>query len=293
MENRLRALALKQYPNDADAVINVDAANNEAGTATTVSGEVVEVQDHTTAACMLRDTPPVIDGAAQSAVGGMLGTLAGGLITGSPQAAEGGGVLGATAAGSIAVIQHRQAVEQQAQDTRATLADQQQTIVSLQKARAQLTECKEEETPLSQCGNVQSAANQTAPPDTPDEPDWSASQFDLEKQVEIQQDYIAKLQAQIGDLKHDMRASSAAASIGFSQSIRRRDRSRANQASVPTSCGGAVASAVPYANDSLSPSRSPPPCRPWSGVQRTSSASTRAISFSINRPSGRAPKRVS
>ena len=30
------------------------------------------------------------------------------------------------------------------------------------------------------------------------------SQFDLEKQVEIQQDYIAKLQAQIGDIKHDM-----------------------------------------------------------------------------------------
>jgi hypothetical protein len=204
MENRLRALALKQYPNNADAVINVDAANNDAGTATTVSGEVVEVQDHTTAACVLRDAPPVIDGAAQSAVGGMLGTLAGGLITGSPQAAEGGGMLGATAAGSIAVIQHHQAVQQRAQDTRETLAEQQQTIVSLQKARAQLTECKEEETPLSQCGNVQSASDKTAPPDTSDEPDWSASQFDLEKQVEIQQDYIAKLQAQIGDIKHDM-----------------------------------------------------------------------------------------
>src|SRR5271163_3267798 len=91
MANRLRALALQKYPNDADAVIGVNVNDNDAGTATTVSGEVVEVEDRTTAACVVRDMPPVVDGVAQAAAGGMLGTIAGGLISGSAQTAATGG----------------------------------------------------------------------------------------------------------------------------------------------------------------------------------------------------------
>jgi predicted lipid-binding transport protein (Tim44 family) len=133
----------------------------------------------------------------------MLGTLAGGLVTGSPQTAATGGYLGAATAGSIALIKNREQAQERTENTQDALAQQQQTIVSLQNERAQLNECKEEETPLAQCGSVQATATHAAP-DTSDEPDWNSSQFDLEKQIEIQQDYIAKLQAQIGDLKHEM-----------------------------------------------------------------------------------------
>ncbi len=206
MADRLRALALQQYPRDADAVIGVNVNDNDAGTATTVSGEVVEVEDHTTPACVVRDMPPVVDGVARTAAGGMLGTLAGGLISGSPQTAAAGGYIGAATAGSIAIINSRQQAQERADETQDTLAQQQQTIVSLQNERAQLNECKEAETPLAQCGTVQDTANHTATPDSSDEPNWNSSQFDLEKQIEIQQDYIAKLQAQIGNLKHEMQS---------------------------------------------------------------------------------------
>ena len=97
---------------------------------------------------------------------------------------------------------HGQA-QKRTEDTKDTLVQQQQTIVELQNERALLNECKEEETPLAQCGTVQTTANH-APADTSDQPDWNSSQFDLEKQIEIQQDYIAKLQAQVGNLKHEM-----------------------------------------------------------------------------------------
>jgi|SRR5579863_8367313 len=206
MADRLRALALKKYPRDADAVIGVGSQDNDAGTATTVSGEVVEVEDHTTAACVIRGMPPVIDGAAQAAAGGMLGTVAAGLITGTPQGAEGGGYLGAATAGSIALLKHRENVQQQTQITHDTLVQQQQTIVSLQNERARLNECMQEETPLAQCGSVQPASNPAVTPDKSDEPDWNARRFDLEKQAQMQQDYIDKLQTQIGDLKHQMQS---------------------------------------------------------------------------------------
>jgi hypothetical protein len=203
MADRLRALALQKYPANADAVVGVNVSDNDAGTATTVSGEVVEVQDRTTPACVVRNMPPVVDGIAQSAAGGMLGTLAGGLVTGSPQTAERAGFLGAATAGSIALIKNREQTQERIENTKDTLVQQQQTIVALQNERALLNECKEEETPLAQCGSVQATANHS-PADSSDQPDWNSSQFDLEKQIEIQQDYIAKLQAQVGNLKHDM-----------------------------------------------------------------------------------------
>jgi len=206
MANRLRALALKQYPNDADAVIGVHADDNDAGTAVTVSGEAVQVEDHATVACALRDMPAVADTAAQAAAGGIAGTLAGGLASGSPQGAEGGGYLGAAAAGSHTVMMNRSNAQQKDQDLRDALVQQKQQIVALQDERARLNECKEQEIPLAQCGGVQVVSAQAAAAANTDEPDWNASQFDLEKQVQMQQDYIAKLHDQIGDLKTQMRA---------------------------------------------------------------------------------------
>ncbi len=205
MANRLRALALKEYPRDADAVIGVHTDDNDAVTAINVSGEAVEVEDHATVACAMRDMPPVIDGAAQTAAGGVVGTIVGGVANGTSQGAEGGGAFGAVSAGSYEMISHQQNEAQQDQDLHDALVQQRQTIASLQEERARLNECKEEELSQAQCGSVQAASNQAAP-DQSDQPDWSASRFDLEKQSQMQQDYIGKLQGQIDDLKQQMRS---------------------------------------------------------------------------------------
>lgn len=210
LANRLRASALKQYPQDADAIIDVHADENDAGTDVTVKGEAVEALDHTTVVCAIRQAPPAVDTAADAAAGGMMGALVAGLISGQPEGAEGGGWLGAAAAGSYSAMTKRQQALDKDQDLRDALAQQKVQIVALQQERAQLNECKEEEIPLAQCsGGASSAAKPAA--DTSDEPDWNASQFDLEKQVEMQQDYIAKLQDQVGDIKTQLRHEQQAA----------------------------------------------------------------------------------
>jgi hypothetical protein len=205
MEKRLRTLAMQQYPRDVDAVVGVHSNDNEAGTAVTVTGEAVEVEDHTTPACVLRGMPPLVDSAARTAAGGILGAVAGGLVTGTPQGAEGAGYFGAAGTATLELAAHRQKEMQHDQAVHDELADQRQTIARLQDERAQLNECKEEEIPLDKCGGgTQPASNPAAAPDNSDEPDWNASRFDLEKQSQMQQDYIAKLRVQIGDIKQEM-----------------------------------------------------------------------------------------
>jgi hypothetical protein len=205
LANRLRASALKQYPQDADAVINLHADDNDAGTAVTFKGDAVEVLDHTTVLCAIRETPPAVDTAADAAAGGMMGALVGGLVSGQPQGAEGGGWLGASAAGSYSAIRKRQKALDKDQDLRDALDQQKQQIAALQDERARLNECVQQETPLAQCGSAQNVADKAPASDKSDQPEWNASQFDLEKQVQMQQDYIAKLEDQIGDLKTQMR----------------------------------------------------------------------------------------
>jgi hypothetical protein len=206
LANRLRAQAMKQYPDDADAVINVHAEDNDAGTAVTVSGDAVKVIDHTTVVCAIREAPPAADTAAKAAAGGLLGTLTAGLISGSPQGAEGGGWLGAASVGSYEVMTNRQNAEQKDQDLHDALAQQKQQIVALQDERARLNECVQEETPLAQCETASSGLDKAPAPDKSDEPDWNASQFDLEKQIQMQQDYIAKLKDQVWTLSHQMQS---------------------------------------------------------------------------------------
>lgn len=206
LANRLRALAMKQYPQNADAVIGVHADQNDAGTAITVKGDAVEVLDHTTVVCAIREAPPAVDTAAVAAAGGLMGTLVAGLVSGQPQGAEGGGWLGAAAAGSYSVMTKRQQALDKDQDLHDALTQQKQQIVALQDERAQLNECVQEETPLAQCGTASTATDKAPAPDKSDEPDWNASQYDLEKQIQMQQDYIAKLQDQVWTLKHQMQS---------------------------------------------------------------------------------------
>lgn len=205
LANRLRRSALKQYPQDADAIINVHADENEAGTAVTVQGEAVKALDHTTVVCAIREAPPAVDTAADAAAGGIMGALVAGLVSGQPQGAEGGGWLGAAAAGSYSAMTKRQQALDKDQDLHDALTQQKQQIVSLQEERARLNQCKDEEISVAQCESDAPSASAALAADTADEPDWNASQFDLEKQVQMQQDYIAKLQDQIGDVKTQMR----------------------------------------------------------------------------------------
>jgi hypothetical protein len=206
LANRLRALAMKQYPVDADAVIGVHAEDNDAGIAETISGEAVEVVDKTTALCVLRELPPRVDTAAHAAAGGMLGALTAGLISGQPGGAEGGGYLGAAAAGSYEIMTNRQNTQQKDQALHDALAQQKQQILALQNERARLNECVQEETPLAQCGASATATDKAPAPDRSDEPDWNASEFALEKQIQMQQDYIAKLRDQVWTLHHQMQS---------------------------------------------------------------------------------------
>ena len=206
LANHLRSLAMKQYPEAADAVINVHAEDSESGTTETVSGDVVEVVDHTTAICALREAPPAANTAAKAAAAGLMGTLTAGLISGSPQGAEGGGWLGAASMGSYEIMTNRQNTAQKDQDLHDALAQQKQQILALQDERARLNECVQQETPLTQCETTGSATDKALAPDKSDEPDWNASQFDLEKQIQMQQDYIAKLQDQVWTLKHQMQS---------------------------------------------------------------------------------------
>ena len=61
MATKLRALAMEKYPDEADAVINVQTEQNSIGTIVTVKGEVVELQHGQTVECAMRKAPGVID----------------------------------------------------------------------------------------------------------------------------------------------------------------------------------------------------------------------------------------
>ena len=115
MATKLRAMAMEKYPDEADAVINVQTEQNSIGTIVTVKGEVVELQHGQTVECAMRKAPGVINTAAAIAAGGMLGAVAGGLVAGSATGAMVGGAVGVGAVGTyLGVNQHLQTEHEQA-----------------------------------------------------------------------------------------------------------------------------------------------------------------------------------
>jgi len=120
----------------------------------------------------------------------------------SPTKATNAGAFGALATGAYELAAHQANKALQRQQILNQLADQKREIRELQSERARLIACQDQEVPLSRCELRQSSparhdsANQADHSDYPD-----ASQFELQKQAQEQQDYIAQMKQQVSDLK--------------------------------------------------------------------------------------------
>lgn len=200
---RLRAEALKSYPNDADAVINVHKEQNDAGTAVTVIGEAVELQNHETVTCAMRGVPAVLDHSAALAAGGIAGAALLGSASSSVQGAETGAALGATGVAKYQLSDAQREVQVQQADIKRQLDDQQRQINQLLAERSRLHECQQEEVALSDCKLDETSTNQGDSPKSNDRA-WNGSVYELEKQIQEQQVYIGQLKDQVSDLRREM-----------------------------------------------------------------------------------------
>jgi hypothetical protein len=215
MATRLRALAMEKYPDEADAVINVRVEQNEVGTIVTVNGEVVELQQGHTVECAMRKAPGVLDRTLAVAAGGMLGAAAGGLIPGAGTA----GMMGGAAAGVATVgtytafEQHRETQRQQAQ-LKSQLTAQQTEIARLLAKRSSLQKCADNDVALANCkvSDTIAAANDSPKPAGDPSYETEQPQFELQKQIQVQQSYIQKLRDQVFELQQQLRGYSGKAS---------------------------------------------------------------------------------
>jgi len=210
--NRLRALAVEKYPDEADAVINVRSEENSVGTVVTVNGEAVELHQGKTVECAMRKAPGVIDRAAAIAAGGMFGAVAGGLISGGTGGVMVGGGAGAGAVATyIGVEQHLETKQEQAQ-LKKQLTSQQSEIARLLTKRSSLQKCADDDIALANCrisNTIAAAADPSVKP--ADDPSYETEQpqFEIQKQIEQQQDYIRKLREQILELQERLSSHSA------------------------------------------------------------------------------------
>jgi hypothetical protein len=205
MARTMRARATAKYPRDVDAVINLRSEQNDAGTAVRVSGEAVEMEDRTTVTCALREVPSVMDSSAAAAGAGVVGTVVGGLGSGSPDEAKNLGVASALAAGAQALLEHRANLESQRQQLMSQLVDRQHQIKELQAQRARLQSCADQEISFADCESGQLTSVQSDSAHSPTPADYrDLSLFELQKQTAEQHDYIAQLKQQISDTRWAM-----------------------------------------------------------------------------------------
>ncbi|HTQ23647.1 MAG TPA: hypothetical protein VMI09_03050 [Candidatus Binataceae bacterium] len=207
MANKLRALAMQKYPDQADAVINVRTEENSVGTVVTVNGDAVELHQGHTVECAMRKAPGVLDRAAAVAAGGMIGAVAGGLITGGTGGMMVGGGAGAGAVATyMGVKQHLETKREQAQ-LKKQLASQQSEIARLLAKRSSLQKCADDDIALANCkvsDTIAAAADPAAKPAEDPSYETEQPQFELQKQVEQQQDYIRKLRDQVFELQEQL-----------------------------------------------------------------------------------------
>lgn len=200
---QLRALALKNYPNDADAVIGVRKEQNDAGTVVTVAGQAVELQNHETVTCAIRGMPAVLDHSAAIAAGGIAGGALEGSLTSTVKGVETGAALGATGMAKYQLSDEQREAQVQEDEIKRHLGEQRRQINQLLAERASLRECQQEELPLSDCKLDENPANQPASAKNSDTA-WNGSLYELEKQIQEQQVYIGQLKDQISDLRRDL-----------------------------------------------------------------------------------------
>jgi hypothetical protein len=200
---RLRTLAMKNYPNDADAVIGVRKEQNDAGTMVTVTGQAVELQNHETVTCAIRKVPGVLDHSAALAAGGITGAALEGSLSGSVQGAETGAALGATGVAKYQLSDEQREAQAQEAEIKHHLDEQRSQINQLLAERSRLRECQQEELPLSDCKLDENPTDQNDSAKSSDTA-WNGSLYELEKQIQEQQVYIGQLEDQISDLRREM-----------------------------------------------------------------------------------------
>jgi Skp family chaperone for outer membrane proteins len=211
MATRLRALAMEKYPDEADAVLNVQTEQNSIGTIVTVTGEVVELHQGHTVECAMRKAPGVMNTAAAIAAGGLLGAVAGGLISGGTTGMMGGGAVGAGSVGTyMAVKEHLKTQREQAQ-LKSLLDTQQTEIAHLLAKRSSLRKCAADEIPYANCkidDTIAAASDSAKPADAPSY-ETEQQQFELQKQIQEQRAYIQKLRDQVFELQQQLGGYSA------------------------------------------------------------------------------------
>ena len=207
MATKLRALAIEKYPNEADAVINVETQQNDIGTVVTVTGEVVELHQGHTVECAMRKAPGVLDRAVAVAAGGMMGAVVGGVIPGAGTAGmmDGAAAGVATVGTYMAVEQHRETQREQAQ-LKGQLASQQTEIARLLAKRTSLQKCVDDDVPLANCkiNDTIVAASDSSKSTASPSYETEQPQFELQKQIQEQQGYIRKLRDQVFDLQQQL-----------------------------------------------------------------------------------------
>jgi hypothetical protein len=203
---QLSTLALNKYPNDVDAVINVRSVQNDAGTSVTVIGDAIELEDRPTVECVIRKMPGAIDTAAQMSAGAMAGTAIAGPLGGNVSDAEAGALIGGGAVGKYLLTKKQQEERFQQAQIINGLQLQRRDITRLLAERSRLRECEEQELSLADCNLEKTAAAATSANNGVESNDWKASQFQLQKQIQEQQDYINQLRQQVIDIRHRLRA---------------------------------------------------------------------------------------
>jgi hypothetical protein len=204
MAKRLQSMALGKYPNDVDAVIDVKSQQNAIGTEVTITGKAVELMEHETVECAVRQVPGVVNKTAAIATGAAVGGMVGSFSNGQPSTAMSGAAIGASIAGTAQAQDH---ADQQAQFIRR-LQEQREEIARLQAERSQLRQCLEQEVPASSCETQKTPVGEwQAAPASGAGNNWSASSFELQRQIQEQQTYINQLRQQIGDIRQQMNTS--------------------------------------------------------------------------------------
>ncbi|MBF6559214.1 MAG: hypothetical protein IVW56_02905 [Candidatus Binataceae bacterium] len=214
LNEHLRALARQQYPAGLDAVVDVQKIQNLAGTEVAITGRAVTMSNRMTVECALRATPGVVDSASRVIAGGILGTAVGGLV-GSTTGAEAGGAIGVVGTGAIEAINHTKAVEEAQTELNNRIAAQQTQITQLRTQLAKLVtaQCDDEELSAAACTRrvteiehstmgtaVPVAGAITAVSASADAP--IISKFDVNNQLQAQQEMIERMQSQIATMKH-------------------------------------------------------------------------------------------
>ena len=204
MAKRLQSMALGKYPNDVDAVIDVKSEQNAIGTEVTITGKAVELVEHETVECAVRQIPGVVNKTAAIATGAAIGGMVGSFSNRQPSTAMTGAAIGSSIAGTTPAPDN---AAQQAQIIRQ-LQEQREEIARLQGERSQLRQCLEQEVSASSCETQKTPVGQwQAAPAGGAGNNWSASTFELQRQIQEQQTYINQLQQQVSDIRQQMKTS--------------------------------------------------------------------------------------